>query len=537
MKRILETYSISKKGKTEAFILSFFISILGLAIPIVMLQVYDRLLKHHSTSSAVVLVGGAFIAIAIESFLRYGRSYLLAGYSHKFDAEMPVNIMRRILNAPIVSIKSLGPQGINQTQNDLNILKSHYSGQSVIALFDLPFTVLYLLVVAYIGGVVVLVPIAIIIFAIFAALYLRNIAAKVVVARDYNQTVVQGKLLTLFSSLLQVKILGIEKNQQDDLSEASERYSETRRQAEILNLIANDSVAVLSQLSTVGIVIIGAIEVMNGNMTTGALAACTILGGRCIGPVNRLFAYWIRLQTTLSAKERIEGVEKIAVNKIFANDDSVLPAPKNGNVELKNVVFSVDNKSYEISLDIQSGMKYAMDASDGGIVRNKMILAFIGGFISPESGEVIVGGNPLNAYSRDPYCRSVALVTHDSMLFRGSLLDNMTFFRPELTEDAMIISEKIGLTPLISRLPYGFRTQVTTVEAPPVDQGTIQAIAIIRALARNPKILLLDRAESGFDLGGQKRFVELLKEMKDLTVIAQPVTKILTNAMDSKIKI
>jgi ATP-binding cassette subfamily C protein LapB len=478
-----------------------------------------------------VLVGGAFIAIAAESFLRYGRAYFLAAYSHRFDSEIPVNIMRRILNAPFQTIKTLGPEGINQAQNDLNILRSHYSGQSVIALFDLPFTLLYLLVVWYIGGKVVLVPLAIIILAVFAALYLRKAAATAVVARDYNQTVVQGKLITLFSSLLQVKILGIEKHLQEDLSDVSERYSETRRKTEIINLLANDSVAVLSQLSTVGIVVIGAIEVMNGNITTGALAACTILGGRCIGPVNRLFAYWIRLQTTLSAKERIEGVEELPVNKIFA-DKNISAAPETGEIEFKDVKFRINAKSYEISMRIKPGSKYAMDASDGDILRNKMVLALIGGFVSPESGEVLVDGRPLTSYGRDAYCRAVPIVTHDSVLFRGSLLENMTFFRPELEEEALAIADKLRVTPLINRLPYGFKTRVTTVEAPPVENGVVQAVAVIRALARKPAVLLLDSAESGFDLNGQKHFGEILQEMKELTVLAQPATRILAEAME-----
>ena len=541
MKKNLNEYHIGMPGKVEAFAISFFISLLGLAIPIVMLQVYDRLLKHHSTSTAVVLVGGAFIAIAIESFLRYGRSYLLSEYSLKFDVEMPINIMRRILNSPLSSMKSLGPSGINQAQNDLNILKSHYSGQSVIALFDLPFTAVYLLVVGYIAGVVVLVPIAVIIFSIVIALYFKKLATAAVVARDRDQTIVQGKLLTLFSYLLQVKTLSIEKAKQEEIAEASKNFSVSRKQTEILNLLANDSVAVLSQVSTVGIVIVGAISVMNANMTTGALAACTILGGRCIGPVSRLFSYWIRLQTTLSAKSRIEEIEEIPVNEVFSvdakEDGDLSSAPENGDVEFKNVVFSLDAKRYDVSLKIKSGMKYAMDASDGDIVRNKMVLALIGGFISPESGDVLVGGKSLCDYIRDPYCRAVTLVAHDALLFRGSLMDNLTFFRPELEEYALQIADKLGLTPLINRLPYGFKTYITTVEAAPVDQGTAQTIAIIRALARKPKILLLDRAESGFDIGGQKRLVELLNEMKDLTVIAQPVTKLLTDALNADVKV
>jgi ATP-binding cassette subfamily C protein LapB len=290
----------------------------------------------------------------------------------------------------------------------------------------------------------------------------------------------------------------------------------------------------------VGIVIVGAISVMNANMTTGALAACTILGGRCVGPVNRLFSYWIRLQSTLSAKERIEGVEGIPSNSIFAPNDQATDkpsAPENGSIELSNAVFTLNDKRYEISLKIESGMKYSMDASDGDIARNKMILALVGGFASPESGDVLVGGKPIDNYQRDPFCRSVTIVTHDSQLFRGSLIENMTFFRPELESEAMAISDKLGLTPLINKLPYGFKTKVETVEAPPIDLGMIQSIAIVRALARKPKVLLLDRAESGFDLGGQKRFVELLNEMQDMTVIAQPVTKVLTEALDAKIRI
>jgi ATP-binding cassette subfamily C protein LapB len=502
-----------------------------------MLQVYDRLLKHHSVSSAVVLVLGAVIAITTESFLRYGRTYLLSVYSMPFDAEMPPNTMRKIVNASLETIRDIEPAGIQQAQNDLGILKGHYSGQSIIALFDLPFTLLYLIVVWYIGGGVVFVPIIVIAIAVIAAFGFKRIAASAVQERDNDKKMVQGALLKVFCFLLQVKILGIEEDKKEMIAAASEKYSKSRKRSEVLNLLANDSVAVLSQISTVGIVIVGAIYVMNGSLTTGGLAACTILGGRCIGPVSRLFAYWIRLETMIGAKNRINEIEALGANPIFSNDSNTLTSLDDGSVLFDDVQFTADQGEYSLSLEVQSGGKYSLNATDGDIVRSRIILSLIGGYIAPKSGTVLVAGKPLNHYGRDRYCRDVPFVTHNAVLLRGSLISNLTYFQPELEEEALRLCEVLGVKSLISKLPYGFKTKVTNVDAPPVDQGVVQIIAIIRALVRKPKILLLDRAEAGLDIGQQKSFVELLNSCEDLTVIAQPATRLLKEALSDDMQL
>ena len=136
----------------------------------------------------------------------------------------------------------------------------------------------------------------------------------------------------------------------------------------------------------------------------------------------------------------------------------------------------------------------------------------------------------MSDFGRDSYFQTVGYVTNDAILYPGSLIENLTNFQADTEGDAITLCEKLGILEKIEKLPHGFKTVIQSTEIPPLEQGAIQTIALIRSLVMAPKVLLLHKADAGLDLAKQKLLVEYLLSQKDLTVIADAATASLKEA-------
>ena len=511
----LDRYRITTQGKVEAFVLSFFITILGLAVPIVTLQVYDRLLKNHSVETATVLIIGAAVAIALESFLRYGRSYLLSRYSVGFEVAAEKHFMRKFINLTRNHRSSHGPALISQNQSDLALLKNHYSGQTVIALFDLPFSLLYLFIIWYVGGVIVLVPLVLMVVVLLLTIYFRRIASPAIALRDRDQVTLIEQLYTIFIQGRRTKF------DVDSSIESCSRVSKKARGSRMvvatLNLFATDTVMGLSQLVTIGIVIFGAILVIHGKMSTGGLAALTILAGRSIGPVTRLIAYNIGLESLEAATERIAKVDALQEVAIF-KEHGVLPEIREVSCSIEEMVMK-NNQEYHLSLNLTAGSRILLSSEDEYC--NSLLFDSL---LGERNSQVAIGGYRLSEYSRDSYFRQVAYITSSSILFPGTILENLSNFQEEFQAYALELAEEFGILSIIKRLPYGVKTVISSVDYPPLGQGVVQLIAIIRALVVTPQLLILRGGDNGLDIPHKEKLVTYLQEQKSLMVLAENVS-------------
>lgn len=482
----LDQYRISKRGKVEAFALSFFITLLGLAVPIVTLQVYDRLLKNRSVETAVVLIVGAAIAIMLESFLRYGRSYMLSHYSVGFETTAEKHFMRKFLRLKKEDREKYDPALINRNQTDFMLLKNHYSGQTVLALFDLPSSVFYLFIIWYVGGVIALVPLTLMIIVGLLALKFRESAAEAIAQKDADSIGLIRKLYGYFANAKKMKydVSGAI----DDISSSATDARKSRVEVSSINLFSTDLVSSLSQLTTVLIVLFGAILVIQGRMTTGGLAALTILGGRSIGPVTRLIAFNIGLESLSVALERIEKINALTPRDSFSSEVSS-HQDLTGAVDLDSFGIAIDDKEYLLHHSIKEGEKVSLRATKSDGLKEKFLSLLIGEE-KLVSSDVEIGGVPVKSFDQDSYFRTVGYVTSHEILYPGSLMQNLSNFQKEYEPHVEALCEKLGILQEIERLPHGFKTAIASTEAPPLDQGFIQVVGIVRTLVMKPKVLL-----------------------------------------------
>ncbi|CCH48893.1 ABC transporter transmembrane domain-containing protein [Pseudodesulfovibrio piezophilus] len=519
--------------RLDITILSFLINLLSLAVPIVLLQVYDRILPNSALSTAALLFLGAIVALVIEGIFRFMRTYILSLYGEFFEYSSALLAMRKLFECDLAQALNMGSGALKQRLADIASMREHYSGQTLLVMFDLPFTLLFLGAIWYIGGNLVFVPLTIYVVAILSTMIagrsLRTASRKTSETDDDRMNFITNILNTLSS----IKCLGGERLMLRIFRHKSQSLIVERTRLDRLGHTISDCISLLGGLTTIATVVVGALFVMDGQLTTGGLAACTILAGRSLSPVVALMGLWPHLQRIWVARDRVDEFWELEEDHTFSVDSEL--APEDGSIVMKDAQVSRGDNLYTFNMDIPSGSKFMLSNSMGASL--PMFMGLLIGSRQPDKGQVLVGNYPLPNYARNTYRRAVAFVTRRSQVFRGSIMDNLTLYQPSRELKAIELSHQVGLTKFIHSMPNGFRTQVGDVVGGPLEMGTIQRMAIVRALTQDPVLLFLNEADEGIDLAGKQLLAQMLQKVEGPTILLLPTDSTLRTVFEHSLKL
>lgn len=506
------------KNFNELLFSSIFINLLSLALPFSMLQIYDRILPNEAYGTANVLLLGVAVAILLEVILRYVRSWFLASAAANYEFDVTAKLITRLLKADYQYLQSLGSGKILSGLKSVSSVRDLYSGQAAIAFMDIPFTLIFLALIAYIGGWVVLVPVVV---WCIAGLWVWRVSNKLLeVTQDLAVTESERTriLVLVLSGVATVKALALEARMtyryKDVNHENLKKQNEVDWQAaKLQELIQGASLG-----TTLALVIVGCLAVLDGQMTTGGLAACSILAGRSVAPLSALGSLRAKLVTARAASQDIEDLINAPQEQFTAQTvyQSKLPS---GPISFTNVsVSKVGASLSDINLSIPSGSITVVNSNPMSYA--SLLLSSLGAYHQPEQGTIAIAGVPLYEHDEFEFRQSVSYVAPWGTLFHGTVLENMTFFRHESEPYAMELADRLGLSDTISQLPYGFQTPVGRHDNASLNKGAIKLISLIRALSQKPSILLLDEPMVSIDADSQSRLLSLLNEKRgDMTII------------------
>jgi ATP-binding cassette subfamily C protein LapB len=279
----------------------------------------------------------------------------------------------------------------------------------------------------------------------------------------------------------------------------------------------------LSSLTQMMTVTVGAVFVIDGTLSIGALACCVMLAGRAVQPLLRCVAVWNELQSV------IVGLEKAgSLLKLPRVQERPHPAWTKGpmDIRLAGVSFQHDQDSRmlldRVSLTVPAGSILAITGRDG---MGKSTLAdLICGYLPNYSGEIRVGGfDPRNDGAT--LKQYLAIVRPGASMMRGTIMDNLIMFRKgDEIELAIHAARLIGLDAQVSKLPLGYQTVMSEGPSAELPAGLVQRIAIARAIARRPAVLILDEANGALDMSSDQLLTSGLLRLKGFTT-----TLIITN--------
>ncbi len=498
------------------FSIALIINLLSLALPIMMLQVYDRIIPHAAYGTLAMLTLGIACALGIEAYLRTVRAYLTSWSSASHEHATSCAIMDRFSSADINLLEKTKPGEHLQNIGAIGRLREFYSGQSLTAVIDLPFAALFLMMIAYIGGPLVIIPLMLLavffMCAWFAGHQLRQ--------ELENRTLADGRkssfIVSLLTGIHTVKSLGLESLLLRKFEKTQGNVTHESYRVALANGLASTLSAAFGQLSLILTVTFGCLLVLNGELTIGGLSACTLLAGRTIQPVQRVLGTWLRLQDLGIAHAQVQELLSIPVQKRAENYPQV---PAEGSLILDRVSFSyAQDRSIplleNITLEVKPGDIVTIQGDKG--CGKSSLLQLIAGLLIPQGGKVLLDGIEPSSYSPSRLRNYVGYMPQQGAIFQGTIMENLSGFRndDESLEQARQAAIELGLDKVINQLPRGYQTILADTSADPVPPGIKQRIALTRVLARRPSLLLFDDADRALDKDGYNLLFRLIGKLK-----------------------
>ncbi|MCL1057356.1 ATP-binding cassette domain-containing protein [Shewanella gelidimarina] len=507
----------NNRAKAELLLSSTFINLLSLALPFTMLQIYDRILPNQGYGTASVLVSAVAVAILLELLLRYARSWLLASSAANFELQTTTKVVNALMQSDYHHVESLGTGKVSNGLASIAAMRELYSGQALVALMDFPFVLIFLALVAYIGGPLVFIPITV--WAVIGGLVFLIGKKLTSATQDLALTDSERSrmLILVLSGLTTTKALAMESRLSSIYSEINYRRLAQQQQVDWLSSKLQELIQGASQGTTLLIVLIGCLEVLNGDLTTGGLAACSILAGRAIAPLSAIISLRSRLASANTAMNHVNDLAELP-QEVFKGTTQYQQKLPLGPITFEDVSSSqVGAKLHQFNLTIPAGNLVTVTSDP--LTHASLLLSVIGAFHHTEKGRITIAGIAQDEHSSNEYRQSVTYVAPWPTLFAGSLLENMTLFRPERESLAMEVAEALGLTRSIAQLPSGYQTEVGVNDSQMLNKGAIKLIALVRAFVQSPSILLLDEPMISLDVDSQTRLINMLNSYKGQTTI------------------
>ncbi|MEO1495233.1 MAG: ABC transporter transmembrane domain-containing protein [Pseudomonadota bacterium] len=509
------------------------INMLGLLLPIAILQVYDRVIPNASQETLVVLIAILIAAAFGEAALRTARAYLLGWNAAKFSHNISVEAVHRLLNAPHNSVWREPPNKVLERLEAVSQLGGFYGGTVRQIWIDLPFAALFIVVIGIIGGLLVIVPIILLLlFGTATFIYgarLRDTLAR----KDEHST----RTLDFISQAL--RGISTVKGQAMDafMARRFERLSVTSASLTHDLITASDRAQImagmLGNVTIVSIATVGAVLAAHDQMTIGTLAACSMLSGRAVQPFLRVAGVWNELQRTRIALSDAAAVFALPRRQTKSALQCAVHAP---DIEIDRMTFRNDGATggwSELSLRIDPGDIACFCGGDG--VGKSSLLRLLAGHTEPQEGEVRIDGVSALEYRQD-FSNSTGYVSPDTTVFNGTILENLTLFGNGCTvEEAVATVASLGLERDISLLPEGYETVLGGAASEAMPRGFIKRLLIARALATEPRLLILDEAQAYLDPASDLRLRERLLDLKFRSTIVMATNRPEYQALANKI--
>ena len=533
-----ENFSLlnNNRAKAELLLSSTFINLLSLALPFTMLQIYDRILPNQGYGTASVLASAVGVAILLELLLRYSRSWLLASSAANFELQTTTKVVNALMQSDYHHVESLGTGKVSNGLASIAAMRELYSGQALVALMDFPFVLIFLALVAYIGGPLVFIPIAV--WAAIGALvfFIGQKLSRATEDLALTDSERSRMLILVLSGLTTAKALALETRLSTIYSEINYRRLSQQQQVDWLSSKLQELIQGASQGTTLLIVLIGCFEVLNGDLTTGGLAACSILAGRAIAPLSAIISLRSRLASASTAMNHVNDLTKLPA-EVFKGSTQYQQKLPLGPIQFDNVASAqVGAKINNFNLTIASGSLVTVTSDP--LTHASLLLSVVGAFHHLEQGKITIAGVEQNEHKANEYRQSVTYVSPWPTLFAGSLLENMTMFRPERESLAMEVAEALGLTTSIAQLPAGYQTAVGVSDSQMLNKGAIKLVALVRALVQSPSILLLDEPMISLDADSQARLINVINSYKGtMTIICASHFKELAQHAELRVNI
>jgi ATP-binding cassette subfamily C protein LapB len=506
------TIKLSAGVYKDVLYASLLINLFVLASPLFTMNVYDRVVPNDAIETLWVFAIGVSIIYLIDTFLKFTRTFLLESAAKKSDIIMSSIIFEKVLDLKMANHpSSVGSFASNL--KDFDSIRSFLTNATMAAIIDLPFAIIFLLVIAYIGGSIALIPMATMFFILTYAFIIKKPLRASIESTHEASAKKSSILIETLSNIETLKTLGTLNQVQYKWEESTGEIAEKSLKSRMLSASIPTITQLLIQLNTVMIIVFGVYLIQSHDLSMGGLIAIVILTGRALAPMGQVAGLMTNYEDTKTSYETLNDIisqpsERPQGKKFVERPDF------SGHIEFVDVTFSYPNTDIpairNVSFVIEPGEHVAIIGRIG--CGKSTVQKLILGLYEPDSGQILIDGIDLKQIDPADLRKNMSYVSQDIMLFRGTVKDNITFRATHASDGAMIRAAQIsGTAEFIKKHPKGYEMPIGE-RGQGLSGGQRQSIGIARAFLLDSPVMLMDEPSNAMDQITEARLLENLED-------------------------
>jgi len=504
----------------EVVVAALLINVFTIATSIFSMQVYDRVVPNKAEGTMWVLAIGAITIFFFDFILRTLRAYFLDKAGKSLDRKVSSSLFEHVLSIRM----SAGPQSAGAFASNIQsyeTLRDFFTSATLSAVIDLPFVLVFLVIIFIIAGPVAIVPAILVPAVILVSIGVQAPMQKAV-ERSYREMAQKHAMLVeTINGLDTIKTASAEGQMQRDWDGYVAASSSSAAESRFWSTIAINFVVMASNLAFVGVLMVGCYEIFTHDptspypaLTTGAMVAASMLTSRAMAPLGQIAGLIVRFHQSWTSLKGLNRLMDLPVErpegKVFLRRPRI-----DGGIEFRNVMFKYPNAQTPaldgVSFRIAPGERVGIVGriGSGKTTIERLVL----GLFEPTDGAVLVDGTDIRQLDPTDLRQSIGCVLQDPHLFFGSVKDNITLGAPYVDEESFLRAATLaGVDQFVRQHPLGY-DMPTGENGRYLSGGQRQSVAVARALLLNPPVLVLDEPTSSMDNSTENTFKQRLGEI------------------------
>lgn len=513
--------------RADTLLASAALNLAALAVPVLLLQLYDRIIPNAAFGTLAALLGGVAIAIAIEIVLRHARAAIAAWIAAQEEHALSTAALRRIIQADPRTAPSPGVQA--DALAAMAEWRGHRTGELAFALADLPFVALYLGFLAWLSPLLAGAALLGALPGLAAAIALGPVAGRAIADRSASEANRHGLGLEAVAAIEPLKAMAAEPAMLRRHERLVAAAAAAGRRTVLAVQLCTALAMAAGQMVVAAVALAGAWLAMQQQLSAGALAAAILLASRGIEPLARFAAATPSLARARAARRRIGRL--LAMPAIAAGRE---PAGPLARLELRGFALR-DPLGRPLlrpcDLELRRGACLALDGAGGA--GKTVLLATLAGLLPAPPASLFFDGVPVERLDPATLAPRIAHLAQRPVLVPGRVIDNLTRFDPRHEAQARRLAAELGLDSFFDRHPLGYALEVGRGGSQDLPRSIVERIAAVRALVGAPRLVLFDDAAAAQDAEADRRMRALLARLRPqvamILVSAQPEWRALTD--------
>jgi len=506
----------------EVLVASFFVQLFGLVNPLLIQQVIDKVIINNSPDALGVL-GVLLVVFALfEGLLLCLRTFLFIDTTNRIDLALGTRIIDHLLRLPLGYFDRRPVGEVSNRIGELEKVRGFLTGTALTTILDAIFALLYIGVMLIYSWQLTLLTLLVVPPLVALTLGVAPIVRRQLNSRAIANARTQSHLVEVLSSMMTVKAQNIELRSRWKWQDLYTDYVAEGFDNTLLSTTAGTISGFLNKLSSLVVIWGGAALVLKGQLSLGELIAFRIIAGYVTGPLLRMTSIWQSVQETALSLERLGDVIDHPQEAPLDNGSRLIMPAINGAIEFRNVSFRYKPSSplllRGVNLTIPTGCFVAVVGTSGS--GKSTLTKLLARLYAPEDGTVLIDGIDIAKVELYSLRRQIGIVPQDTVLFDGSVEENITLTQPEASSEEVIEAARVAAAhDFIMALPAGYSTQVGE-RGSSLSGGQRQRLAIARTILSKPRLLIMDEATSALDYQTERQVSQnLMQTLQGCTVL------------------